>query len=75
VSERFAPLEIDWNVATQMLEYPDNPSHEAYMPNFDRADAANKEFGNKIWTTPDLDLNAEIDAHVATLQSIFDEAE
>jgi multiple sugar transport system substrate-binding protein len=72
-SARFAPLEIDWQVATDMLGFPDNPSHEAYMPNFDRADAANKEFGSKLWTTPGLDLNAEIDAHVETLQTIFDE--
>lgn len=74
LDERFAPLEIDWNVSTQMLEYPDNPSHEAYMPNFDEADSANKDLGNRIWTTPDLDLAAEIDAHVELLQGIFDDA-
>lgn len=74
LDERFAPLEIDWNVSTQMLEYPDNPSHEAFMPNFDEADSANKDLGNRIWTTPDLDLQAEIDAHVELLQGIFDDA-
>jgi multiple sugar transport system substrate-binding protein len=74
-SERFAPLEIDWQVAKDMLAYPDIPSHEAFMPNFDRADAANKEFGSKLWTTSGLDLNAAIDEQVATLQSIFDEAD
>ena len=56
-----------------MLQYPDVPSHEAYMPNFGRADPANKDLGSKLWTTPDLDVDAEISAHVATLQSIFDE--
>jgi multiple sugar transport system substrate-binding protein len=75
LDEAWAPLEIDWNVSTQMLEFPDNPSHEAYMPNFDEADSANKDLGNRIWTTPDLDLEAEIDAHVELLQGIFDEAE
>lgn len=74
LDERFAPLEIDWNVSTQMLEYPDNPSHEAFMPNFDEADSANKDLGNRIWTTPDLELQAEIDAHVELLQGIFDDA-
>ena len=57
-----------------MLEYPDYPSHEAYMPNFNEANAANGEFGSKLWTTPDLDLEAEIDAHVERIQGIFDEA-
>jgi hypothetical protein len=58
-----------------MLEYPDNPSHEAFMPNFDEADSANKDLGNRIWTTPGLELQAEIDGHVELLQGIFDDAE
>ena len=72
--EQFAPLEIDWTVSTKMLEFPDVPSHEGPMPNFAEADAANKSFGNKLWTTPGLDLSTEIDAHVQTLQSLFEEA-
>ena len=58
-----------------MLEYPDNPSHEAFMPNFDEADSANKDLGSRLWNTPDLDLEAELDAHVELLQGLFDEAE
>ena len=74
LDETFAPLEIDWDVSTQMLEYPDVPSHEAFMPNFTEANAANGEFGSRLWTTPDIDLGAEIDAHLERLQGIFDEA-
>ena len=48
---RFAPLKVDWQVARDMLEYPDVPSHEAFMPNFPKADAANKALGSKLWTT------------------------
>ncbi|MEK6192419.1 MAG: extracellular solute-binding protein [Chloroflexota bacterium] len=73
LDERFAPLVIDWNVSSQMLGFPDNPSHEAFMPNFEEADSANKDFGALLWTTPGLDLQAEIDAHVETLQALFDE--
>jgi multiple sugar transport system substrate-binding protein len=73
LDERFAPLEIDWNVSTLMLAYPDNPSHEAFMPNFQKADSANKDLGSKLWTTPDLDVDAAIDAHVLLLQGLFDE--
>jgi multiple sugar transport system substrate-binding protein len=75
LDERFAPLEIDWNVSSLMLQYPDNPSHEAFMPNFQEADSANKDLGSRIWNEPDLDLQADIDAHVELLQGIFDEAE
>jgi multiple sugar transport system substrate-binding protein len=74
LNTRFAPLEIDWNVSTLMLGYPDNPSHEAYMPNFQEADSANKDLGSKLWTTPSLDLDAELDAQVELLQGIFDSA-
>ncbi|HET6379596.1 MAG TPA: extracellular solute-binding protein [candidate division Zixibacteria bacterium] len=74
LDERFAPLEIDWNVSIQMLGYPDVPSHEAFMPNFSEANAANGEFGSRLWTTDGLELQAEIDAHVERLQGIFDEA-
>jgi multiple sugar transport system substrate-binding protein len=75
LDERFAPIEVDWSVSTQMLEYPDVPSHEAFMPNFTEANAANGEFGSTLWTTPDLDLDAEVDAHVERLQGIFEEAQ
>jgi multiple sugar transport system substrate-binding protein len=72
LDERFAPLDIAWEVSSAMLQYPDNPSHEAFMPNFQEADSANKDLGSKIWTTPGLDLGDVIDAHVQTLQGIFD---
>ncbi len=74
LDERFAPLKIDWNVSSLMLTFPDNPSHEAFMPNFPEADSANKDLGSKIWNDADLDLPAAIDAHVEQLQGIFDGA-
>jgi multiple sugar transport system substrate-binding protein len=74
LDETFAPLEVDWSVSTQMLGFPDVPSHEAFMPNFVEANAANGEFGSRLWTTPGLDLQAEIDAHVERIQGIFDES-
>jgi hypothetical protein len=44
------------------------------MPNFPEADSANKDLGSRLWTTPDLDIGAELDSHVELLQGIFDEA-
>ncbi len=70
----FAPLKIDWQVARDMLELPDVPSHEAFMPNFPKADAANKALGSKLWTADGLDVDAEIDKLVTELQGIFDSA-
>jgi multiple sugar transport system substrate-binding protein len=66
-------LDIDWSVSTAMLEYPDNPSHEAFMPNFAEADSANKDLGNRLWNTEGLDIDAELDAQVELLQGLFDQ--
>jgi multiple sugar transport system substrate-binding protein len=74
LDERFAPIEVDWNVSTLMLGYPDVPSHEAFMPNFQEANTENGSFGSKLWTTGGLDLQSEIDAHIETIQGIFDES-
>jgi hypothetical protein len=74
LTKTFAPLEIDWQVAKDMLAYPDVPSHESYMPDFPKADAANKALGSKFWTTGGLDVNAEVDKLVTELQGIFDAA-
>ena len=74
LDEQFAPLEIDWTVSSLMLGYPDRPSHEAFMPNFQEADSANKDLGSRLWTTPGLDVDAELDAQVELLQGIFDES-
>lgn len=68
------PMAVDWQVAKDLLEYPDVPSHEAYMPNFQRADAANKALGSKLWTTSGLTVGTEIDALLTELNTIFAEA-
>jgi multiple sugar transport system substrate-binding protein len=75
LDERFAPLKIDWQVARDLLANPDVPSHEAYMPDFTRADAANKALGSKLWTTPGLNVDTEIDALVTELNGIFSAAD
>jgi multiple sugar transport system substrate-binding protein len=71
LDDRFKPLKVDWQVARDMLLYPDVPSHEAFMPNFQRADAADKALGSKLWTTEGLDVNTEIDGLVEELNGIF----
>jgi multiple sugar transport system substrate-binding protein len=47
------------------LQYPDVPSAEGYVPNFNDAWDRNTKFGNLLVTTSGLDLNKEI----ATLES------
>jgi multiple sugar transport system substrate-binding protein len=75
LDERFAPNKIDWQVALDMLGYPDVPSHEADMPNFLKSDAAIKAFQEKLITTEGLDIPQEAEALRTELQGLFDEVE
>jgi multiple sugar transport system substrate-binding protein len=75
LDERFAPNDIDWQVAIDMLANPDVPSHEADMPNFLKADAAIKAFQEKLITTPGLDIEAEAETLRQELQGLFDEVQ
>jgi multiple sugar transport system substrate-binding protein len=74
LDEKF-PQGVDWQVAVDSLSYPDNPSHEAYMPNFSKADDRVKAFQSLYNSTAGLDLDAEIDTLVSDLQAIFEESE
>ena len=72
-SEQYPWVE-NWNVMTQGLDYPDNPSAEGYMPSFNEAWDRVNTFGNLLQTTADLDLDAEITTLQSDLQNIFEKA-
>lgn len=65
------PQGVDWQVAVDGLEYPDVPSHEQDMPNFLEAQDRFGAFYSLLNSTPDLDVNAEIDTLEADLTEIF----
>ena len=64
---------VDWQVALDSLNYPDNPSHEGNMPNFNKADDRLGAFQSLIQTEGDLDMDAELETLIEELQAIFDE--
>ena len=70
--ERF-PQGVNWQVVADSLERPDIPSHEQNWPNFNKGLDAFDAFGTLLSSTPDLDLDAEIDNLQANLQAAFDE--
>jgi multiple sugar transport system substrate-binding protein len=53
------------------LSYPDVPSAEGYMPNYNEAWTRGNTFANLLRNTPDLDLDKEIAAYLADLDVIF----
>jgi multiple sugar transport system substrate-binding protein len=66
---------VDWQVALDGIPFADNPSFEGWVPNYQEANTAIVAFGTKLRSTPDLDVEAEIDAFQEELQGIFDRAE
>jgi multiple sugar transport system substrate-binding protein len=53
------------------LSYPDAPSAEGYMPNYNEAWTRGSTFANLLRNTPDLDLDKEIATYLTELTAIF----
>jgi len=66
---------VNWQVARDGVEFADNPSFEAWMPNYQEAFAAVVTFGDTMRSDDSLDIDAAIDDFEAELQAIFDRAE
>jgi multiple sugar transport system substrate-binding protein len=69
-SEQY-PFVENWDVMTQGLDYPDIPSAEGYMPNFNEAWDRVGTFGSLLQTTDGLDVDAEITTLESDLTDIF----
>lgn len=68
------PQGVNWQVVIDSQGYPDNPSHEGWMPNFNEADERVSAFLTLIQGTSGLDIAAELETLRSDLQAIFDAA-
>lgn len=74
LDERY-PWEVDWQVARDSVGFADNPSFEAFVPNYQETFDAIVAEGSKFRSTDGLDMDAEIEAFTEQLQTIYDRAE
>ena len=65
------PWVKNWQTLLDGLNYPDVPSAEAYMPNYNEAWARGTTFANLIMNTGGLDIDKEIQTFVSDLTAIF----
>ncbi len=65
------PQKPDWQVAMDSVAYADNPSLEAYFPNYNEALNRSRTFYNLIQTTDNLNMDEEIAKFKSDLQVIF----
>jgi multiple sugar transport system substrate-binding protein len=71
MNARAGSNKIDWNVALDMLKYPDVPNHESWMPNMLKAEDLFGKFYTKMDQTPGLDMDKEIDQLQKDLDAVF----
>ncbi len=69
-AEQFPWVE-NWDAIKAGLAYPDTPSAEAYRPNFTEVFDRYRTFGSALRTTPDMDVDAEIELLEADLTTIM----
>ncbi len=65
------PFVENWDTIRAGLAYPDIPSAEGYRPNFPEVFEAYNTFGTVIRSSPDIDIDAEIEAFEENLNSIM----
>ncbi len=69
LAERF-PSVSTWDVIDRSLGHPDIPSHEAALPGMPQSQTLIADFGDRLRTEPDFDVEAEAE----TLRQRLDEA-
>lgn len=72
--KRTAPNKVDWQVAKDMLNYPDLPNHESWLPNITKANDLFNKFRTYMDQTPGVDMDAAIAKLQADLDAVFKEA-
>jgi multiple sugar transport system substrate-binding protein len=70
-SEGF-PEKVDWQVAKDSIQYADKPNFEAPMPKYNETLTILNKYASKWSTTDGLDMDAEIEALRAEVQSTWD---
>lgn len=66
---------VNFEVFIEGMSHVDNPNHEALLPNYAVADERLNAFQTLYGTTPDLDMDAELDKLEEDLTVIFQDAE
>jgi multiple sugar transport system substrate-binding protein len=75
INAKYAPVEINWQVIMDSLNYPDSPSHESALPNYAKSKDILSRLEIKLLSSPDVDLAAELEELKADLQRSYDQAQ
>lgn len=68
------PWVTNWDVVQASMDYPDIPSAEGYVPNWNEVWDRVRTLRGVLGTTPDLNVDDEIAKFIKDLQAIYDKA-
>lgn len=71
-NEPLAGRDLYWDIVVAGMEYPDNPSHEAFLPNLQEAQDVYNTWTSNLDNDPDFDIEAELPNLIAALQDVYD---
>lgn len=74
LDKRTAPNKVDWNVAAEMLKYPDLPNHESWQPNIIKANDLFNKFRTYMEQTPGVNMDDAIAKLQSDLDAVYKEA-
>ena len=64
--------DVDWQVVSDSLQYPDIPNSESFMPKYGESVSILRTYLSKWTTTAGLNLDTELEALRAELQAAWD---
>jgi multiple sugar transport system substrate-binding protein len=67
------PQGVDWSVVNEMLAYPDIPSHENFLPNYQEAVVRMQAIYNLLNTDSSFDIETEVPQFLADMQTIYEQ--
>ena len=73
LDKKYAPIKINWSVATDSLKYVDSPNHQSAVPNYLKAKDIMGKYMTKMLSTPNLNLDQEFANMKGELQRAYDE--
>jgi multiple sugar transport system substrate-binding protein len=75
LTDKFAPNEVNWQVAIDSIPYMDVPNHELGTPNYAKSFDLFSTLGSDFRSNPDLDLDARIATFIEELNGVLHEEE
>lgn len=74
-NEPLAGRDLNWDIVTAGMQYPDNPSHEGPLPSLQESQDVYNSWTGHIDNDAEFDIAAELPGLLEALQTVYDASE